>query len=111
MKRTRRSFSKAKKTMILDEFFRKKCSMIEIGAKYDVDPVTLARWKRSMSDKDPGMNYSQVKLLAELERQKEENKLLKKIVADLSIDKEILSLSVDLFKKKEEEDKLKLPKK
>ena len=48
--------------------------MIEIGAKYGVDPVTLARWKRSMSDKDPSMNYSQTKLLAEIERQKEENR-------------------------------------
>jgi len=56
MKRVRRSFSKAKKAMILDEFFRKKCSMIEIGEKYDVDPVTIARWKRSMSDKDPISN-------------------------------------------------------
>lgn len=111
MRRVRRSFSKEKKAMILDEFFRKKCSMIEIGAKYDLDPVTLARWKRSMSDKDPSMNYSQTKLIAELERQKEENKLLKKIVADLSIDKEILSISNDLFKKKAEEDKSKLQKK
>lgn len=111
MKRTRRNFSKAEKTMILDEFFRKKCSMIEIGAKYDVDPVTLARWKRDMSDKDPSMNHSQLKLLAELKRQKEENKVLKKLVANLSIDKEILSTSNDLYKKKEEEDKLKMPKK
>lgn len=100
MKRVRRTFSKAQKALILDEFFHNKCSMIEIGAKYNVDPVTLARWKRNMSDKDPSMNYSQTKLLAELERQKEENRLLKKIVADLSIDKEILSDAVEILKKK-----------
>ena len=103
MTRVRRSFSKEKKAMILDEFFRNKCSMIEIGQKYYVDPVTLARWKRNMSDKDPGMNHSQVKLIAELEKEKEQNKLLRKLVADLSIDKEILNEALDIYKKKSEE--------
>ena len=103
MTRVRRSFSKEKKAMILDEFFRNNCSMIEIGQKYDVDPVTLARWKRNMSDKDPGMNHSQVKLIAELEKEKEQNKLLRKLVADLSIDKEILNEALDIYKKKSEE--------
>lgn len=111
MKRVRRSFSKEQKATILNEFFHNKCSMIEIGAKYNVDPVTLARWKRSMSDKDPGMNHSQAKLLAELEKQKKENQLLKKLVANLSIDKEILTDAVEILKKKTEESKSKLPKK
>lgn len=111
MKRVRKSFPKSKKAIILDDYFHNKCSMIEIGAKYDVDPVTLARWKRSMSDKDPSMNYSQTKLLAEIERQKEENKLLKKIITNLSIDKEILSEAVEIFKKKTKDSKSKSQKK
>ena len=111
MRRKRRTFTKEQKMMILDDFFRNKCSMIEIGAKYDVDPVTIARWKRSMSDKDPSMNHSQVKLVAELEKEKEQNKILKKLVADLSIDKEILNDALEIYKKKYDESKSKLPKK
>lgn len=111
MRRKRRTFTKEQKMMILDDYFRNKCSMIEIGKKHDIDPVTIARWKRSMSDKDPSMNHSQAKLIAELEKEKEQNKVLKKLVADLSIDKEILNEALKIYKKKSEELKFKSQKK
>lgn len=78
--------------------------MVKIANKYGIDPVTLARWKRDMSDKDPSMSHSKAKLIAELEKEKEMTKRLKKMVAELSIDKEVLSEAVKIYKKKIEED-------
>jgi len=75
-----------------------------IGGQKGIDPVTLARWKRDMSDKDPSMSHSKAKLIAELEQEKEMTRRLKKMVAELSIDKEVLSEAVDIYKKKLDED-------
>lgn len=104
MKRVRKTFSKAEKCSILDEYFRHKCSMVKIANKYGIDPVTLARWKRQMSDKDPSMSHSKAKLIAQQAKDQETIKLLKKMVAELSLDKEILSEAVEIYKKKIEED-------
>ncbi|MDD0853647.1 hypothetical protein HBN50_11085 [Halobacteriovorax sp. GB3] len=41
--KSKKNFQQSSMALILDEFFHNKCSMIEIGAKYKVDPVTLAR--------------------------------------------------------------------
>ena len=73
--------------------------MIEISKKHGIHPVTLAQWKRQMSDKDPKMNHSQADLIAQVEKQKSEIKRLKKIVGDLSLDKDILEEAIELFKK------------
>ena len=94
----RRQFSKEKKAEILSEYFGQKTSMVDIAKKHGLHPVTIAQWKRQMSDKNPKMNHSQSELLAELEKQKEENRRLKKIVGDLSLDKEILNEAIEIFK-------------
>jgi transposase-like protein len=95
----RRQFSMEQKCMILTDYFEKKASMIEISKKHGIHPVTLAQWKRQMSDKDPKMNHSQADLIAQVEKQKSEIKRLKKIVGDLSLDKDILEEAIELFKK------------
>lgn len=103
----RRHFSKEQKCAILSEYFDQKCSMTQIANKYGINPVTLAQWKRHMSDKNPKMNHSKAELIAESEKQKEEIRRLKKIVADLSVDKEILKEAVEIFKKNPKKEKSK----
>ena len=95
----KRQFSKEQKCMILAEYFEKKRSMVDIAKENDIHPVTLAQWKRQMSDKNPNMNHSQSELIAEVEKQKEEIKRLKKIVGNLSLDKDILEEAIEIFKK------------
>lgn len=95
----KRQYSKEQKSAILSEYFKKKASMIEIAQKYDIHPVTLAQWKRQMSDRNIKSNHSQSELVAEIERQKEEIERLKRAVANLVLDKEILQEAVELFKK------------
>jgi putative transposase len=55
----------------------------EIAGKYGVCENTVCRWRR----KYDGLSPSELKRLRELER---ENSQLKKLVAELSLDKQIL---------------------
>ncbi len=101
----RKHFSKEQKCAILAEYFDQKNSMISIATKHGIHPVTLAQWKRQMSDKNPKMNHSQSELISENEKQKEEIRRLKKIVGDLSLEKEILNEAVEIFKKNPKKEK------
>jgi len=58
-------------------------SLKEIARKYGVCENTVHRWRR----KYDGLSPSELKRLKELER---ENSQLKKLVAELSLDKQIL---------------------
>ncbi len=62
----------------------------ELGRKYGVSQQTLYRWK----NKYCGLSASEVRRLKQLE---EENRKLKQLVADLSLDKQILQ---DVVRKK-----------
>ena len=62
----------------------------ELGRKYGVSVQTLYRWK----NKYGGLSASEVRRLKQLE---EENRKLKQLVADLSLDKQILQ---DVLRKK-----------
>lgn len=95
----RRNFRKEEKCAILSEYFEHKCSMIEVANKHGIHPVTLAQWKRQMSDKNPKMNHSQAVLIAENQKQLKEIERLKKMVGDLSVEKEILNEAIVIFKK------------
>ncbi len=65
-------------------------SIREIARKYGVCENTVYRWRR----KCDGLSPSELRRLKYLER---ENSQLKKLVADLSLDKEILQ---DVLRKK-----------
>ena len=65
-------------------------SVREIARKYGVSDKTVYLWRR----KYDGLSPSELKRLKDLER---ENGQLKKLVADLSLDKEILQ---DVLRKK-----------
>ncbi len=95
----KKRFKKEEKCAILAEYFEQKRSMVNIAAKHGIHPVTLAQWKRQMSDKNPKMNHKQSELISENEKQKEEIRRLKKIVGDLSIEKEILNEAIEIYKK------------
>ncbi len=58
-------------------------SVQELSRKYGVCEQTIYRWRRQYD----GLSASELQRLKELER---ENKQLKKLVADLSLDKQIL---------------------
>ena len=58
-------------------------SMPELSRKYGISENTLYRWKSKFG----GMEVSEAMRLRELEQ---ENRRLKKIVADLALDKEML---------------------
>ena len=103
----RRNFRKEEKCAILSEYFEHKCSMIEVANRHGIHPVTLAQWKRQMSDKNPKMNHDQAELIAEAKKHKDEIKRLKKIIADLSEDKEILSEAIEIYQEFEKKDKSK----
>ncbi len=64
--------------------------MREIACKYGVSDKTVYLWRRKRN----GVSPSELKRLKELER---ENGQLKKLVAELSLDKEILQ---DVLRKK-----------
>ncbi len=92
--------------------------MIEVANKHGLHPVTLAQWKRQMSDRDPKMKHVQAEVVArtikekaalqdELKEKEEEIRLLKKVVADLSLDKEILNEAVKVLKKSDKKKKRK----
>jgi transposase-like protein len=95
----RLQFRKEEKCAILAEYFELKCSMIEVAKRHNIHPVTLAKWKREMSDKNPKMDHSQADLIAKLEKQKKENDQLRKIIGDLSLDKEVLKEAIEIFTK------------
>ena len=61
----------------------KGVSLEEASKKVGVTPVTISRWKKEYG----GLRVDQARRLKELEQ---ENNRLKKIVADLSIDNQIL---------------------
>ena len=60
----------------------------EVGRKYGVAEQTVYRWK----SKYGGMSISEAKRLKQLES---ENRQLKKLVADLSLDKQMLQEVLD----------------
>jgi transposase-like protein len=81
--------------------------MIEVANRHGIHPVTLAKWKRQMSDKNPKMNHDQAELIAETKNRKDEIKRLKKIIADLSVDKEILNEAIAIYQEIEKKEKSK----
>ena len=64
--------------------------LVELARKYSVSQQTLYRWRKHYG----GLSASELKRLKQLEQ---ENRRLKQLVADLSLDKQILQ---DVLSKK-----------
>jgi len=108
LKETRKRYGYQEKRLILEEHFNSGLSLSAISRKYQVHPVTLYNWKRSLCMSDKDANSSSIpsnieEILAENERLKKRNKHLEKAVSNLTIDNSILTDAIEIMKKKSQE--------
>ena len=108
------TFSKAQyrsnheKKRILEEHFVDGLSISELARKYQIQPVTLYSWRKRFSDNQKesiGMSDSEtqsnLKLLeTENDQLRDQIKALKRTVANLAVDKDILQEAVEILKKR-----------
>jgi transposase-like protein len=97
-----RRFGIAVKRLILQEHLHQGTSLALLARRFGVHPVTLYAWKRNLMMEDQGRKEKAdfAELWSELERTRQENRQLKKAVAELAVDKSILQDAVELLKKK-----------
>ena len=107
----RKYFTRAQKRSILDELNSNGMTISVLARKHDIHPVTVHKWKREMGTekKNPDIDISE--LLAELEKSKEENENLKKALADVAIEKQVLQTANEILKKKQIQQQLNSQKK
>lgn len=110
-KTKRRYFTTAKKLQILEELKKGSLTHSDLARKYKLHPVTLYQWKRTMSEKKLSEEIDYEQILKDYEKIKAENDQLKKAVAEMAIDKQILQTANDIYKKKYRQQQLKSPKK
>lgn len=108
LREIRRRYGYQEKRMILEEHFNSGLSLSAISRKYQIHPVSLYNWKRSlcMSDKETkpmSISGNVEEILAENERLKKRNKHLEKAVSNLTIDNSILTDAIEIMKKKSQE--------
>jgi transposase-like protein len=107
----RRYFSKSQKLEILNQISSGDMKLTELARKFNIHPVTLYQWKRKMGQ-NKNIEHPQIhEILMDLEKLKAENENLKKAVGDLVIDKQILKTAIDILKKDQREEELRLQKK
>jgi transposase-like protein len=101
----RRQFTVWQKRLILRELVEQGRSVSLLARKYQVHPVTLYNWKRTidLADdfKDPHGTIDE--LLAELDQLKKENHRLKMAVGDLTVDKACQQEIIESLKKRARE--------
>ena len=99
----RKQFSYEQKQLILREHTEERVSINQLSRKYQIHPITLYTWRRMINPngnrKEPQASLEE--LLRELEALKKENKKLKHVVAELSLDKACQKDIIDEFKKKQ----------
>jgi putative transposase len=95
----RSKFSESQRLAILAEQDGGK-SIEEICRKHQVSPATLYKWKQALATQ-------QDETKSRLHELEQENKRLKKMFAELSIDHEILQEGYDLLKKWQAQDEKK----
>ena len=112
-KTKRKYFTKAQKKSILDELNSHGMTISILARRHDIHPVTVHKWKREMGNNKTNdeNNVDLSELLAELEKLKGENSNLKKALADVVLDKQILQTANDVLKKKHLQQQLKSQKK
>jgi len=111
-KRTRRSFTKARKMEILREISSGSASLSDLARKHDIHPVTIYSWKRTLREtmkKPEELNLDEI--LKENERLKLENLALKETVSDLAVGKRIQECANDILRRAQLKKKLSSQKK
>jgi len=111
----RKSFSHYQKKMIIHEYLSGHLSLSQLSRKYQVSRSTLYHWRRMVeveqNDSQKGLSSESLKFLEEIDQLKQENQHLTKALRELTIDKSILSDTVEILKKKYQQQQLKRRKK
>lgn len=108
VKKARQYFTESQKRAILEELDSQEISISLLSRRYGIHPVTIYTWRRKMKD---DKKQKSKELIRENEKLKAENELLKKVLAEASIEKYILQTANDILKKKEKKEMSKLQKK
>ncbi len=106
---TKRRFTLEVKYMILKEHRESGVPVSLLARKYQVHPITIYQWKRALMKKSEE-SYPSIDYRVEYERIQQENKQLKKALADMAVGKCILEDAVEILKKKLVPQKFKSPK-
>ena len=108
-KRTYYTYEQKKE--ILNEIKSSGMTHAEFARRKGIHPVTIYYWQRQLGKMENKKDLDLEQILAENERLKNENKQLKEVVGELSIDKKILETAVDVYKKSQLKRKFKSSKK
>ena len=110
-KRKYYSFSQKKK--ILNELDSGDITHSELARKHSIHPMTLYKWKRNMGQKENTESHKlrHSEMLEEYQNLKKENDMLKKALADMALEKQILKIANDIYQEESSKKKLTLPKK
>lgn len=96
---TRQYRTKSQKLQILNELDSGGMTISTLARKLGIQPVTIHKWKREMSQETKKESLNVTEILLELEKIKQENNLLKKAVGNMAIDNEILKAINEVLKK------------
>ena len=107
----RNYFNKAAKSKILEELRTSGMTVTNLARKHGIHPITVYKWKREMGKKIEKLPTNIQELLDENERVKCENENLKKALADVAVEKQILKVANDILKKNQFSEKYSSPKK
>lgn len=110
--KSRRKFTNEEKLSVLKEHTDKGIPIAVLARLHAIHPVTLYQWKRCMNKQNEfSQPRSDLELINELEKLRNENKALKNALSEALLDKQALEDINFILKKKKIEAKSTLPKK
>jgi transposase-like protein len=110
--RKRKHFTKTQKLKILNELKSSDMTIAAMARRYEIHPVTLHQWKRSMSKPlEPKKDEDLKEVLSENEKLKCDIENLKKALGEMAVDNQILKTYNEVLKKNQRKEKLKKRKK
>jgi transposase-like protein len=97
----RKQYSIFEKQLILRQHYRDRVPLATLARQYNVSRFAIHKWKDWVNiDKDPVMPHGKVEqMLAELEKLRQENQVLKKSVEELTYEKTCHKILIDELKK------------
>ena len=103
----RKRYSKSQKLHILNELKTGAMNHSDLARKYQIHPVTLHQWKRTLKSEKIDQDINIEEILEENAQLKKQRDDLKKIIGELALDKKILESANEIYKKKYREKLLK----
>jgi transposase-like protein len=99
--------SKELKYNILRDHFEKGTPISELARLHGIHPITIYRWRSSMSEK-PEEKLDIQKIIEENNELKKREKQLLKALGDMALDNQILKDLVEFLKKRQQQQQLKM---